>query len=130
MDFQTAVRTCLNKYVGFSGRARRSEYWYFALFAFLVSCGAGILDAAIFQGEKSAFGSLASLAFFLPTLAASVRRLHDTDRSGWWYLIVLVPIVGFILLIVWFSNRGTVGTNRFGPDPVQQIELGGDPASL
>lgn len=116
MTFQDAVRTCLQNYVTFAGRARRSEFWFFILFNLLVQIVAGILDA--FLGGTGFVGAVASLALFLPGLAVSVRRLHDTGRSGWWILICLIPLVGMILLIVWYATRGENGPNRFGPDPL------------
>ncbi|WP_237217291.1 DUF805 domain-containing protein, partial [Falsiroseomonas oryziterrae] len=115
MNFQDAVRTCLQNYVTFSGRARRSEFWFFILFNLLVQVVAAILDS--FLGDTGIMGAIASLALFLPGLAVSVRRLHDTGRSGWWVLLGLVPLVGIIVLIVWYANRGEDGPNRFGPDP-------------
>ncbi|HYJ26876.1 MAG TPA: DUF805 domain-containing protein [Nocardioides sp.] len=121
MDFMTAVRTCLSKYVGFSGRARRSEYWYFALFSFLVSLATSIIDAIIgtdYDGATTGglINTVAGLALFLPSLAVAVRRLHDTDRSGWWILIGLIPIIGWILLIVWFCTDSKPD-NQYGPNP-------------
>jgi uncharacterized membrane protein YhaH (DUF805 family) len=92
MNFQDAIKTCLGKYADFSGRASRSEYWWFALFTFLGSAACGI-----FSYKLSALFSLATL---LPMLAAASRRLHDTQRSGWWQLITLVPFVGWIVLLV------------------------------
>jgi len=122
MDFMTAVRTCLSKYVDFSGRARRSEYWYFALFSFLVSLAASIVDAVIgtdYDGATSGglIQTVVGLAFFLPSLAVAVRRLHDTDRSGWWILIGLIPLVGFIVLIVFWATQGNPGANQYGAPP-------------
>lgn len=121
MDFMTAVRTCLSKYVDFSGRARRSEYWYFALFSFLVSAVTTFLDVALgtdYEGPTSGglVNTVASLALFLPSLAVGVRRLHDTDRSGWWILIGIIPIIGWILLIVWFCTDSKPD-NAYGPNP-------------
>jgi uncharacterized membrane protein YhaH (DUF805 family) len=116
MNFGDAVRTCLNNYVTFNGRARRSEYWYFVLFTVIVQVIAGVLDEVIFRGA-GVLGMVISLALLLPGLAVSVRRLHDVGRSGWWLLIGLVPVVGFIVLIVWYVQRGEDGPNRFGPDP-------------
>lgn len=121
MDFMTAVRTCLSKYVDFSGRARRSEYWYFALFTFLAGIVTNILDSIVgtdYDGATSGglLNTLVSLALFLPGLAAGVRRLHDTDRSGWWILIGLIPIVGWILIIVWFCTDSKPD-NKYGPNP-------------
>ena len=143
----------LKKYATFAGRARRKEYWWFILFAILVSLAAALIDYVV--GIKFGFaGALCSLALLLPQLTVTVRRLHDHDRSGWWFLFPLLPaiplfffvflvasqgkatgtpstgaIIGLsifaiiyfiacILLLVWFCTRGTIGENRFGPDPI------------
>jgi len=120
MDFMTAVRTCLSKYVDFSGRARRSEYWYFALFGFLVGVATTLLDGVLGTsydvGSGGLLNTVGSLALFLPSLAAGVRRLHDTDRSGWWILIGIIPIVGWIILLVWFCTDSKPD-NKYGPNP-------------
>ena len=118
MGFGEAVRTCFSKYVTFSGRARRPEYWYWVLFGVLVAIVAGILDAVIFGANSGVFSGLSSLALLLPNLAVTVRRLHDTDRSGWWMLILLLPFVGAVVLFVFMCLRGTAGLNRFGPEPM------------
>lgn len=124
MGFTTAVKTCFQKYVTFTGRARRSEYWYFALYAFLAAIAAMIVDHFVdppAAGVPYAVGIVyvvVVLANFLPGLAVTVRRLHDTNRSGWWFFIALVPFLGVILLIVWYCTKGTKGDNRFGPDPL------------
>jgi uncharacterized membrane protein YhaH (DUF805 family) len=118
MDFAQAVRTCLNKYAGFSGRAQRSEYWYFFLFMVIVNIVASVVDSAIF-GDMPLLYLVATLALLVPSIAAGVRRLHDTDKSGWWLLLGFIPVVGAIVLIVFFCQRGTIGSNRFGPDPLQ-----------
>lgn len=124
MGFQDAVRTCLSKYVTFSGRASRSEFWWFMLFIFLANIVLGVVDRTLFgrtvEGDVvSILGGLFSLAIFLPSLAAGVRRLHDVDKSGWWYLLILIPLLGALILIVFFFiQRGTAGPNRFGADPL------------
>lgn len=116
MDFMTAVKTCLiEKYVTFSGRGRRSEYWFWVLFGVIGSIILGVFDDVL--GMKL-LGPLFSLATFLPAISAAVRRLHDLDKSGWWLLILLIPIVGTIIFIVWAATKGTTGDNRFGPDPL------------
>lgn len=119
MDFKTAVRTCLSKYVDFNGRALRSEYWYFVLFLLLTNLVAGIIDAMLFGGggDTQVVSALWSLAMLLPSLGAAARRLHDLDKSGWWLLIGLIPILGALVLIYWFIQPGTAGSNRFGPAP-------------
>lgn len=130
MDFITAIKAVFGKYVTFSGRAQRSEFWWFVLFYFAASIALSIVDSTLFGTVTTAPGSfeastntpilsgLFMLGTFLPYLAVSVRRLHDTDRSGWWILIGLVPIIGFILLIVWYASKGSAGKNRFGNDPL------------
>jgi uncharacterized membrane protein YhaH (DUF805 family) len=120
----------LKKYAVFSGRARRKEYWFFALFNLIVTFVLMIIDAAagVFDTE-SGFGPLSglyTLAVLIPSIAVSVRRLHDTDRSGWWLFIGLVPLVGVIVLLVFMVLDGKPGHNRFGPNPK---ELAASPAS-
>ena len=102
--FGGAIRACLNKYATFSGRANRSEYWCFYLFMF-ICCIIPIL------------GYVAALAFFIPCLAATVRRLHDIGKSGWCYLFCLIPIAGVILLIIWLCQPSQEGENEYGPNP-------------
>jgi uncharacterized membrane protein YhaH (DUF805 family) len=111
MGFGEAISTCFRKYVDFNGRAVRSEYWFFALFQFLVLVALSIVDAVVGTGVLSTLGTLALL---LPALAVGARRLHDTDKSAWWLLIGLIPLVGAIVLIVFFVQPGTPGANRFG----------------
>jgi uncharacterized membrane protein YhaH (DUF805 family) len=123
----------LKQYVDFSGRARRTEYWMFTLFNVIIMVVLSVVDAMVFgsgsfagttdPGSVSASVNLGvlttiyALAVLLPSLAVSVRRLHDTDRSGWWLLIGLVPLVGGIVLLVFYLLPGTRGPNRFGADP-------------
>ena len=111
-----AVTTCLNKYVVFSGRAARPELWYFVLAAFLMNIVIAIADMVLaFIGIWfSPLGLLFALAVFLPSIAVGVRRLHDSDRSAWWLLILLVPGIGSIVLLVFYCLPGTPGRNRFG----------------
>lgn len=114
MSFMDAVKSVLTQYVGFSGRARRSEYWWFVVFEILVSIVAGIIDRII---GTQLVGLLASLALLLPALAVSIRRLHDTGRTGWWLLIALIPVVGVIVLIVFAVQDSQPGQNAYGPNP-------------
>ena len=118
MNFQTAIQTCLSKYVDFSGRARRSEYWYFALFSFLISFVTLIVDRAIGTDWENGglLNSVAGLALLLPSLAVGARRLHDTGRSGWLLLLVLIPLLGVIVLIVFFV-QDSKADNTYGPNP-------------
>jgi uncharacterized membrane protein YhaH (DUF805 family) len=117
MDFMTAVKTCLGKYATFQGRAARSEYWFFTLFMFILSMIASVIAGASL-GALSVLPAVLMIGLFLPSIAVSVRRLHDLDKSGWWLLIVLVPLLGGLLLLVWACMRGTEGQNRFGSDPL------------
>lgn len=121
MSFGEAVRTCLTqKYANFSGRARRSEYWYYSLFASLVSLAATVLQNIIFgggEGSPTVISSLVSLALFLPGLGVSIRRLHDIGKSAWWYLLILVPVIGWIVLIVFYCTDSAPGSNKYGPNP-------------
>ncbi|PRZ08470.1 uncharacterized membrane protein YhaH (DUF805 family) [Isoptericola sp. CG 20/1183] len=129
MSFGTAVKTVFSKYATFSGRARRSEFWFWALFVFLVGAVLAIfvsatngltIDAETMTptfGATYFVAALVQLALVLPNLAVTVRRLHDTDRSGFWWFIGLVPLVGPIVLLVFVILEGTRGPNRFGPDP-------------
>jgi uncharacterized membrane protein YhaH (DUF805 family) len=122
MGFTDAIKTCFRKYIGFSGRAARSEYWYWALFILLLQIVAWLIDMTLFGFNTTGvnpIGSIFSLATFLPGLAVSIRRLHDIDRVGWWVLLALIPVIGWIVLIYWACLRGTVGANRFGPDPLE-----------
>jgi uncharacterized membrane protein YhaH (DUF805 family) len=117
MDFWTSVKTCFKNYVSFKGRASRSEFWFFQLFIWVVSIA---LSTAGTQTEAfSSIGALFSVATVLPSLSVSFRRLHDTDHSGWWLLLMLLPIIGWIWLVVIYARAGTVGPNRFGPDSLQ-----------
>jgi uncharacterized membrane protein YhaH (DUF805 family) len=116
MNFGQAIRSGFSNYVTFSGRAVRSEYWFWVLFTVIVAIVAMIIDAAALgynPGTASPITAIFDLVTFLPSLAVAARRLHDTDRTAWWLLLGLTGI-GAILLIVWFCFRGTDGPNRFG----------------
>ena len=121
MGFKDAISSGFRNYIGFSGRAARSEYWYWVLFIFLLQIVAWLIDMTLFGFNTTGvnpIGVIVSLATLLPGIALSVRRLHDVDRLGWWVLLGLIPVVGWIVLIYWACLRGTVGANRFGPDPL------------
>ncbi|MAZ52500.1 MAG: hypothetical protein CMO31_00605 [Trueperaceae bacterium] len=118
MDFFGAVRICFNKYVNFGGRASRSEFWLFVLFVVLGGLILGVIDGVVGveQGDPVSLGNAFGLLTFLPGLAVAVRRLHDTNRSGWWYLISFT-IIGYIPLLYWWCVKGEEGENRFGLEP-------------
>ena len=116
MDWYMAV---LRKYADFSGRARRREYWMFVLISFLISCGLAVISAM--ANSLTFLSWIYSLAVLVPSLAVSVRRLHDIGRSGWWLLIGLIPLVGIIVLIVFFATEGQPGDNQYGPNPKSSV---------
>ena len=116
MGFSEAVSSCFSKYVTFSGRARRSEYWYFVLFQ--VHRQSRRQRHRLCDRVRTSSGALVDLALILPALAVSVRRLHDIDKSGWWLLIGAIPLIGWLFFIIWGCTKGTLGPNRFGPDPL------------
>ena len=111
----------LKKYAVFGGRSRRKEYWYFVLFSVIVSLVLSAIDALLGTLSSSTnvglLGGIYGLAIIIPSIAVSVRRLHDIDRTGWWVLIGLVPVIGTIVLLVFAVLDGTPGQNRFGPNP-------------
>jgi uncharacterized membrane protein YhaH (DUF805 family) len=110
----------LKKYGVFSGRSRRKEYWYFVLFNIIVAIVLAWIDALLGTFSSSGIGLLSGiygLAILIPSLAVTVRRLHDIDRSGWWILINLFPLIGSIVLLVFALSEGTPGNNRYGPNP-------------
>lgn len=116
MNFSMAISTCLSKYATFSGRASRSEYWWFYLFTLLMSWAASVVGAVTMEDGGDLFSGLVALVFFIPTIAAGSRRLHDMGRSGWWQLLVLT-IIGVILLIVWYASDSEKATNKYGEYP-------------
>jgi uncharacterized membrane protein YhaH (DUF805 family) len=113
----------LKKYAVFSGRARRREYWFFVLFNILISIALGLVDLAIGTFDEDSgiglLGGIYALAVLLPSIAVAVRRLHDTGRSGWWFLLVLIPLVGPLVLLVFMLFDSEPGTNQYGDNPKQ-----------
>ena len=131
----------LKKYAVFNGRAEKKEFWYFSLFVVIFSIVLAVIDAFIpgfdtfFEiplpeqlnatygspySTPSGMGLLSgiyALAMAIPSLSIAVRRLHDTDRTGWWFLLILLPLIGIIVLIVFWAKDSTPGENRYGPDP-------------
>lgn len=110
----------LKKYAVFSGRAQRAEYWMFFLFNLIIGFVLGIIEGLSgmsANSDVSVLANLYALAILIPAIAVSVRRLHDTGRSGWWLLIAFVPILGTIVLLVFFIMDSQSGTNEFGPNP-------------
>jgi len=118
MNWYLAV---LKKYAEFSGRARRQEYWMFFLVNIIISIILAVIDKMAGSFSEAAgmgvLGGLYSLAILIPSIAVSMRRLHDTDRSGWWLLIGLIPLIGAIVLIVFLVQDSKPGQNQYGPNP-------------
>ena len=114
MSFADAIRSVFSKYATFSGRARRSEFWWFSLFAAIVYFIVTIIDAV---AKNAVLGILVILALLLPSLAVTARRLHDTGRTAWWILIGIIPIVGAIVLLVFECQDSQPGPNQYGPSP-------------
>lgn len=126
MNFITAVKTCFSKYVVFQGRARRAEYWWWTLFVLMGSFLLGGVEMVFFGVPEiggsadvaSPLAGIFSLATFLPGISVWVRRLHDVNRSGWWMLLIIIPLFGWLILLYWALSKGDTGPNRFGPDPI------------
>lgn len=132
MNFAQAIKFCFKNYFNFKGRATRSEFWYFYLFgtlAVVVWCITLIMYVKILHNsmDESTYTWLYESIFplvliiIIPTYAAGARRFHDMNRSGWWQLIILIPIgIGPIVYYIWCCQKGTLGPNRFGPDPLER----------
>ena len=124
VDFGTAVKLGFQRYVDFSGRSTRAEYWWWGLFTVVASFALFIADtltgnSSTLSGLGGLLDMLFTLATIIPSLALGARRLHDINRTGWWLLLLFVPVIGWIVLIVWAIERGDKGTNKYGPDPRQ-----------
>ena len=116
MDWYIGV---LKKFADFSGRARRKEFWMFILFTLIISFVLAFIDGLLGMRAANGFGLLSglySLAVLVPSIAVAIRRLHDRDMSGWFYLLMLVPLANIALIVI-FCLEGTRGSNKYGPDP-------------
>ena len=125
------IRAITKDYATFHGRARRKEFWLYILFYVVASMILGFIDGftGLFIGrtDVGVLSTVFSLALMLPTWAVSARRMHDTNRSGWWVLISLIPILGGIVFMIMAALEGTKGNNRFGPDPLASDGLAPEP---
>ena len=112
-----AFREAFRRYFDFSGRSNRGEFWWFYLASLLISFVLGILDVALFGEVGQTYGVLGNiwgLAALIPSIALGARRLHDIGRTGWWQLLMLIPLVGWIVLVVWWAQKPDNGPNRYG----------------
>jgi uncharacterized membrane protein YhaH (DUF805 family) len=119
MTFGQAIQSGFSQYVKFSGRASVREFWYWVLFLVICGIATSIIDAFLFPSLTlvSPLNDIFAIATLLPSLSVAARRLHDTERSGWWLLLLLIPIVGTIVLIVWWIQKGVPDVNEYGPAP-------------
>jgi uncharacterized membrane protein YhaH (DUF805 family) len=117
-----AIECVTKKFATFSGRARRKEYWLYILLYLILLFVAIVIDVLIgTYDEASGLGAISgilSLVFIIPSMAVSIRRLHDTERVGWWVLISFIPILGSIWFVILMCLKGTDGVNHYGPDPL------------
>ena len=117
-------KKCFRQYADFKGRARRAEYWYFVLYTWLISIAVSLVDMltlGVGEDGMGLLGAIFSLVIFIPSLAASVRRIHDTGRSGWVLLLSFIPVIGWILVIVYSCQDSQPGSNKWGANP-KEIE--------
>lgn len=105
MTFTQSISLCFTKYADFNGRAKRPEYWWFALFLFLLGAATSVVSEGLYI--------IVSLATLLPSLAVGARRLHDTNRSGWWQLLWIIPVIGWIVVIIFLAEEGESTDNQF-----------------
>ena len=125
MGFGQAVSTVFSKYATFSGRARRSEYWYWVLFTVLLGIVASIADVVLKTNTIEGSGGVklgwiylvVSLVLIIPTIAVTFRRLHDTGRSGWWWLLAFLCFIGGIIVLIFCLSDSKPGANEYGPNP-------------
>lgn len=128
MSFTDSIRHVLSNYVTFAGRAPRSEYWWWFLFLVVLSIVTALLDGMMFGTGPEAIQPISlivTLGLILPSIAVGVRRLHDIGKSGWWYLIVLIPLIGALVLIWFFIQPSQPGENDHGPEPAGSAALRG-----
>ena len=112
-----ALKDGFARYVDFRTRSTRAQFWWWVVWSVVLGFAASIVDSLLGLSEVGAVNGLVSLVLFLPSIAISVRRLHDIGRTGWWYLIILVPLVGWIVLIVFFCTATKEEVNQWGPPP-------------
>ena len=117
MAMQDSVTTCISKYIDVQGRASRPEYWWWVLFIIVASVVLMLVDRLLFGSSATDYGVLRclfGLATLLPSITVAARRLHDVDKSGWWLLLALIPLIGGLVVLYFLVQPGTQGPNRFG----------------
>ena len=117
VDMKEALVLFFSNYVNFRDRSNRGEFWWFMLASLLISIVSSVIDVALFGdlgAEVGVLSNIWSLAILIPSFALNARRLHDIDRTGWWQLLIFVPIIGWIVLLVWFCQKPDPHPNRFG----------------
>ena len=115
--FLGALKDGFARFVDFKTRSTRSQYWWFTLWSVIVSIITGIIDVSLGMGDTGPVGLLTSLVLFLPSLAVAIRRLHDIGRTGWWMLLVFIPILGWIVLLFFYCTKSQETHNKWGPEP-------------
>lgn len=118
MGFVDAVKSFISRYVDFAGRSSRSEFWWAFLALFIANIVIGVLAGVLGDTLGGIISLVFSLAIIIPYIALAIRRFHDIEKSGWWFLTLLIPLVNLIILLVFFTKKGTDGPNQYGPDPL------------
>ncbi len=121
MNFWEALNSAFKNYATFKGRASRSEFWYFCLFSVLISLIAQQIDSTLNKNESGAISGIVTLILLVPGIALQVRRLHDIGKTGWWFFLNFIPLLGQIVLIVFSCFRGHADTNRYGDNPLAEM---------
>ncbi len=132
MGFMDSIKSGFIRYFYFSNRSSRSEFWWWVLFLFLVGIISFVVNSILFRPaimvgndgtmheiyDGGILGAIIEAAVFIPSIAVTCRRLHDVNKSGWWQLLVFIPVIGWIILLIWYVKGGDAGENRFGTDPL------------
>ena len=118
MDFTEAVKAFFSKYTNFSGRSSRSEFWWAMLALFIANIVISLLTVVLGDALGGILSLVFTLGIIIPYIAIAIRRWHDLDKSGWWTLTLFIPLINIIMLLVFFTKKGTDGSNQYGPDPL------------
>lgn len=118
MGLQDAVKSFISRYTDFKGRSARSEFWWVVLAIFIANIIIGLMTALVGDTLGGILSLLFTLAIIIPYIALGIRRFHDLDKSGWWFLTLLIPLVNLVIILIFFTQKGTAGSNQYGPDPL------------